>query len=46
MDELLITSKSTQPVVGELSKKIKFKLTCAGPISYHLGYDFTRDASN
>ena len=44
--DLLIESKSPQLIVDALRNKQNFKLKGTGPISYHLGFDFTRDGNN
>ena len=43
VDDLIITSKSPQLIVDALTNN---KLKGTGPISYHLGCDFTRDGDN
>ena len=46
VDDLLIASKSAQLIVDALTSKHNFKLKDTGPISYHLGLNFTRDGNN
>ena len=46
MDNLLIASKSLKIIVVTLTSKHDFKLKGVGPITYHLGCDFTRDGNN
>ena len=45
VDDLAIASKNPKEITDELvSPRYKLKLKGVGPISYHLGCDFTRDA--
>ena len=44
MDDLAIVSKNPKEITDILSNKYEFKLKGTGPISYHLGCDFTRDS--
>jgi hypothetical protein len=44
VDDLCIASKNPKAITDELTSKHKLKLKGVGPISYHLGCDFSRDA--
>jgi hypothetical protein len=44
VDDLCIASKNPKKITDELTEKHKLKLKGVGPITYHLGCDFTRDA--
>ena len=46
VDDLLMSHKSPQTIVGALVKECEFKLKGTGPASYHLGCDFTRCGSD
>ena len=43
VDNLLICSRTSQPIVDMLEKKYQFKLKGTGNISFHLGCDYFRD---
>jgi hypothetical protein len=43
-DDLAIVAKNPQEIVDVLENTYKFKLKGTGPISFHLGMDFSRDA--
>ena len=43
VDDLAIASKDPKSIVNTLTDKYRFKLKGTGPISYHLGCDFSRD---
>ena len=43
VDNLLICSRTPQPIVDMLEKKYQFKLKGTGKISFHLGCDYFRD---
>ena len=44
VDDLLIASKSPQAIIDRLlGKPNNFKLKGTGPVTFHLGCDFTRD---
>jgi hypothetical protein len=45
-DDLAIAIKDPKESTDILEKKHKFKLNETGPISFHLGTDFTRDEDN
>ena len=45
-DDLIIPFKSPQIVACSLINKHNFKLKDTMPVSFHLGYDFTRDSNN
>ena len=44
VDDLLIVSKDPKIIIDNLTIEHKFKLKGTGPISFHLGCDFFRDA--
>jgi Reverse transcriptase (RNA-dependent DNA polymerase) len=44
VDDLTIVSNDQQAIIAELADKYKFKLKGTGPIQFHLGMDFFRDA--
>jgi hypothetical protein len=44
VDDLLIASKCPQEIISFLTDKAKFKLKGTGPLSFHLGCDWFRDA--
>jgi Reverse transcriptase (RNA-dependent DNA polymerase) len=46
VDELAIAMKDPKEFTDLLEKKHKFRLKGTGPISYHLGMDFSRDEDN
>jgi Reverse transcriptase (RNA-dependent DNA polymerase) len=46
VDDLAIAMKDPKELTDILEKKYKFKLKATGPISFHLGMDFTRDEDN
>jgi Reverse transcriptase (RNA-dependent DNA polymerase) len=46
VDDLVITMKDPKDLTDILEKQHKFKLKGAGPITFHLGMDFTRDDDN
>jgi hypothetical protein len=46
VDDLAIAMKNPKDITDILEKKHKFKLKGTGPISFHLGMDFTRDEDN
>ena len=47
VDDLLIASKDPQSIIKSLTDKPNnFKLKGTGPVTYHLGCDFFRDADN
>jgi Reverse transcriptase (RNA-dependent DNA polymerase) len=46
VDDLAIAMNDLKELTDILEKKYKFKLKCTGPISFHLGMDFTRDEDN
>ena len=46
VDDLAIAMKDPKPFVDTLTNKHSFKLKGTGPITYHLGCDFTRDEDN
>ena len=41
---LVIASRDPKKIIDALEKDARFKLKGVGPISYHLGCDYTRDA--
>ena len=43
VDNLIMSSKDPQKIVDVLMKKHHFKQKGTGPMSYHLGCDFSRD---
>ncbi len=43
VDDLALAMKDPQAFVDLLTKEYKFKLKGTGPVSFHLGMDFTRD---
>ena len=43
VDYLLIANKGLKSTIDILTNKSSFKLKGTGPISYHLGCDFSRD---
>ena len=43
MDDLLTASKDPKSIMSTLSTKHDFKLKGTGPISYHLGANFSHD---
>ena len=43
-DDLAIASRDPKKIIDALEKDARFKLKGVGPISYHLGCDYTRDA--
>jgi hypothetical protein len=43
VDELVIAMKNPKEFTDVLENKHKFKLKGTGPITFHLGMDFTRD---
>lgn len=44
VDDLAICSKDPQSIIDTLTKTYKYKLKGTGPLSYHLGCDYHRDA--
>jgi Reverse transcriptase (RNA-dependent DNA polymerase) len=46
VDDLAIAMKDPKELIDILEKQHKFKLKGTGPISFHLGMDFTRDEEN
>jgi Reverse transcriptase (RNA-dependent DNA polymerase) len=46
VDDLAITMKDPKELTDILEKQHKFKLKGTGPITFHLGMDFTRDDDN
>jgi hypothetical protein len=46
VDDLAIAMKNPKEFLDILENKLKFKLKCTGPITFHLGIDFTRDNDN
>jgi Reverse transcriptase (RNA-dependent DNA polymerase) len=46
IDDLAIAMKDPKELTDILEKMYKFKLKGTGPISFHLGMDFTRDEDN
>ena len=46
VDDLLIASKDPAAIIKVLREKYDFKLKGTGPIEFHLGCDFFRDAEN
>jgi hypothetical protein len=46
VDDLAIAVRNPQEFVDALATKFKFKLKGTGPISFHLGMNFTRDKDN
>jgi Reverse transcriptase (RNA-dependent DNA polymerase) len=46
VDDLAIAMKNPKELADILEKQLKFKLKGTGPISFHLGMDFTRDEDN
>jgi Reverse transcriptase (RNA-dependent DNA polymerase) len=46
VDDLAIAMKNPKELIDILEKQHKFKLKGTGPISFHLGMDFTRDEDN
>jgi hypothetical protein len=46
VDDLAIAMKNPKEFVDILENKHKFKTKGTGPISFHLGMDFTRDEDN
>jgi hypothetical protein len=46
VDDLAIAMKNPQEFIDDLTTKFKFKLKGTGPISFHLGMNFTRDKDN
>ena len=45
VDDLIIASKDPKAIVDFLVEKHKFKLKGTGPLSFHLGCDYFRDAN-
>jgi hypothetical protein len=45
-DDLEIASRSPNEIIQELLTTYKFKLKGTGPMTYHLGCDFTRDGDD
>ena len=43
VDDLALAMKDPQAFVGQLTKQYNFKLKGTGPVTFHLGMDFTRD---
>lgn len=43
VDDLLIASKDPKQIIDALTNKHSFKLKGTGPISHHLGCDFSRN---
>jgi hypothetical protein len=46
VDDLEIASRSPNDIIQDLLTTYKFKLKGTGPMTYHLGCDFTRDGDN
>jgi hypothetical protein len=46
VDDLAIAMRNPKEFVDILEKKHKFKTKESGPISFHLGMDFSRDEDN
>jgi hypothetical protein len=46
VDALAIAMKNPKEIVDILEKKHKFKTKGTGPISFHLGMDFSRNEDN
>ena len=46
VDDLAIAMKDPKELTDILEKRHKFKLKGTGPITFHLGMDFTRDDDN
>jgi glutamate mutase epsilon subunit len=46
VDDLAIAMKDPKELTDILEKQHKFKLKGRGPITFHLGMDFTRDYDN
>jgi Reverse transcriptase (RNA-dependent DNA polymerase) len=46
VDDIAIAMKDPKEFTDLLEQRHKFKLKGAGPISYHLGMDFSRDEDN
>jgi hypothetical protein len=46
VDNLAIAMKNPKELTDILEKEHKFTLKGTGPISFHLGMDFTRDEGN
>jgi Reverse transcriptase (RNA-dependent DNA polymerase) len=46
VDDLAIAMKDPKELTDILEKQHKFKLKGTGPITFHLGMDFTRDDNN
>jgi Reverse transcriptase (RNA-dependent DNA polymerase) len=44
VDDLTIVSNDPQAIIADLANKYRFKLKGTGPIQFHLGMDFFRDA--
>ena len=44
VDDLAIVSKDPQAIADKLTNKYQYKLKGTGPLSYHLGCDYFRDA--
>ena len=44
VDDLAICSKNPQAIIDTFTKTYKYKLKGTGPLSYHLGCDYHRDA--
>jgi hypothetical protein len=44
VDDLAIASKDPEAIIQELTEQCNLKLKGVGPLSYHLGCDFQRDA--
>ena len=43
-DDLMIASRNPQKIADALEKDLGFKLKGVGPVQYHLGCDYTREA--
>ena len=46
VDDLAIAMENPQELIDQLTNTYNFKLKGTGPISFHLGMDFTRDDDN